>query len=125
MEHLAVHRAQLESELSRITQELTLIAIFDSETGDWIIRTDDLDQTETDENNQADASEEADERTSILALLENQYRLLVHALKKFELKTYGVCEISGEPIEEKRLLVNPAARTCTHHMENESALPLS
>jgi RNA polymerase-binding transcription factor DksA len=124
MEQFSSHRTQLELALAKTTTELSTLAILDTETGDWLIRTDDLDQTETDENNQADASEEADERISILSELENEYHLLKHALKKIGLGTYGVCEISGEPIEEKRLLANPSARTCTHHMENEFELPL-
>lgn len=124
MEQFSAHRTQLESALIGITNELSNLAILDTETDDWIIRTNDLDQTETDENSQADASEEADERISVLAELENEYHLLKHALKKIALGTYGICEISGEPIEEKRLLANPSARTCTHHMENEYELPL-
>lgn len=125
MEQYAQQKADLTLEHTNLTQQLEAIAVFDEETGDWIIRTDDIDQAETDENAQADASEEADERQSILAELENQYNLVHHALKKFELGTYGICEISGEPIETGRLIINPSARTCTHHMEQEYQLPLT
>lgn len=123
MEQYETYRLQLTDELKQITAELATVATLDTTSGDWIIRTDDLDQTEADENNQADAAEEADERIGILAELENRYRLLVHALKKFELGTYGICERSGEVIEKRRLAINPSARTCTHHMEEESQLP--
>lgn len=125
MEQYSQQKADLTLEHTNLAQQLEAIAVFDAETGDWIIRTNDIDQAETDENAQADASEEADERQSILAELENQYNLIRHALKKFELGTYGICEISGEPIEGGRLAINPSARTCTHHMEQEYQLPLT
>lgn len=40
-----------------------------------------------------------------------------HALKKIDEGTYGVCEVSGEPIGEKRLRAVPFARTCIEHAE--------
>jgi RNA polymerase-binding transcription factor DksA len=40
------------------------------------------------------------------------------ALAKIDAGTYGICETSGEPIEEARLRANPAARTCMHHITN-------
>ena len=33
-----------------------------------------------------------------------------HALTKFDLGTYGICEVSGEPIPEERLEAIPWAR---------------
>jgi RNA polymerase-binding transcription factor DksA len=113
----------LQNQLREVVTQLQDIAVLDTETGDWIIRTNDIDQTETDENSQADAAEEADERIAILAELENRYRNVLHALQKLENGTYGICEISGEQIEEGRLMANPAARTCVHHMESEYELP--
>lgn len=38
-----------------------------------------------------------------------------HALAKFELGTYGICEISGEPIPEERLEAIPWARQRVEH----------
>lgn len=122
MEQYTQARTMLEQEQVTLHQQLQDIAVLDIETGDWIIRTNDIDQTETDDNAHADAAEEAEERQGIVAELENQYRLVLYALKKFELGTYGICEISGEPIEEGRLAINPSARTCTKHMEQEFAL---
>jgi RNA polymerase-binding transcription factor DksA len=114
----------LQKQLHDVIMQLGDVAVLDTESGDWIIRTDDIDQNETDENSQADAAEEADERVAILAELENRYRSIMLALKKIEDGTYGICEISGEQIEEGRLRANPAARTCIHHMEAEYELPL-
>ncbi len=38
-----------------------------------------------------------------------------NALRRLELGNYGVCEVDGESIDEKRLLALPFARTCTQH----------
>ncbi len=38
-----------------------------------------------------------------------------HALSKFDLGTYGVCEISGDPIPEERLEAIPWARERVEH----------
>lgn len=125
MEHIEKYHETLMLSLADITNQLNLIAHYDNDSGDWIIRTNDIDQTEADPNTQADAAEVADERVSILAELENRYRLIQHALRKVELGTYGQCEICAVAIEEKRLDANPAARTCILHMDQEYQLPLS
>jgi RNA polymerase-binding transcription factor DksA len=124
MNQFAPQQEALQKQLTEVVNQLNDVAVLDTESGDWIIRTDNIDQTETDENSQADAAEEADERIAIMAELENRYRSIIHALQKLENGTYGICEISGEQIEERRLIANPAARTCVHHMEAEYELPL-
>ena len=48
---------------------------------------------------------------SITNDLEARYKNVIDALKKIELGTYGICEVSGDPIELDRLDANPAART--------------
>lgn len=40
------------------------------------------------------------------------------ALGKIEAGTFGICEVSGEPIEADRLEANPAARTNKANMNN-------
>ena len=59
------------------------------------------------------------ETNAILATLETEYNTIVLALSKIEKGTYGVCEISGEPIEEERLNADPGARTCMEHLGEE------
>ncbi|MBU3668951.1 MAG: hypothetical protein FGM57_03210 [Candidatus Taylorbacteria bacterium] len=51
-----------------------------------------------------------------IRVLESQLHEVRHALEKITHGTYGICEVSGEPIEEDRLRANPAARTCKAHM---------
>ncbi|WP_238554299.1 TraR/DksA C4-type zinc finger protein [Geomicrobium sp. JCM 19038] len=40
-----------------------------------------------------------------------EHEEIVHALKKFENGTYGICEETGAEIPKERLLANPTART--------------
>lgn len=76
-------------------------------------------ELDIDLNDRADNHEESMERSAILTDLENRYNNVLAALKKIEDGTYGVCEVSGEPIEEDRLEANPAAKTCKAHMNEK------
>lgn len=118
------HKVRLEEMRSSIVIELETIAIHNNETDDWEVKTDHSDTDDADENLQADAAEDADTRIATLAELETRYRSIVLALQKIEAGTYGVCELSGEQIEDARLQANPAARTCIAHRESEAELPL-
>jgi DnaK suppressor protein len=109
---------------SELTALLHSIASFNEHTGDWEVRVDDIVAIESDENESADFGEEADERIATLAELETRWRNVNRALQKIEAGTYGLCEVSGVPIEADRLTANPAARTCKAHMEEEYDLPL-
>jgi DnaK suppressor protein len=122
---LNFYRTKLESNLKTIVAELETIGIYDAETDNWEAipeQTENL--TDADENNNADIVEDWNERRATLADLEKDYRNLKRALAKIADGTYGLCEISGQPIEEKRLEFKPEARTCIAHMEEEGQLPL-
>lgn len=108
----------LTAELDAVTSELRSLGIHNPENPhDWIATPTDTEVGEADENVSADHAEELEERTATLADLERRYNDTVRALEKIEAGTYGICEISGEPIEEERLRANPAARTCIAHRE--------
>ena len=47
--------------------------------------------------------------------LETKLENVNNALKRMEKGTYGICEVSGNPIEEGRLRVNPSAVKCMKH----------
>ncbi len=104
--------------------ELSSMAVHNSATDDWEIKTDGASLEEADESLLADASEEADTNVATLAELENQYQHVQIALGKIKLGTYGICEISGGVIDTERLHANPVARTCRAHMNEEAQLPL-
>lgn len=118
------YKVTLEKLLATITSELKDIAVYNPETDDWQVTTDGAALSESDTDLQADAAEAADARVTELAELENQYKATTRALTKIAAGTYGICEISGEPIEEARLAANPSARTCITHKEDEYQLPL-
>jgi len=118
MNDTAQYKTKLEEELKTLTEELKTIGIHDPEnTQNWVESGADLNTRAADPLDVADRTEEYDERRATVAVLETRYNNIVLALKKIEEGTYGVCEVSGEPISPERLDANPAARTCAAHME--------
>lgn len=118
------YKAQLEEMLVELTGDLVEIGVQDPENpANWTEVTTDMETNSADPNDVADRTEEWDERKATVAVLETRYNNIRRALKKIEEGTYGVCEISGEQIEEDRLDANPAARTSKAHMEEEMNLP--
>lgn len=117
-EVLTAEKTELEKALSEIAE------LSPNNPNDWVAKDTPLDVATADENEFADRIEERLQNQSEQDLLERRYRDVVRAIEKISGGTYGICEISGEPIEEDRLLANPAARTCKAHMEEEGTLPL-
>lgn len=117
------YKTALEAELATVTEELKGLGVHNPQNAeDWIATPTDMDKGEADENVVADRAEELEERSAILADLEKRYNAINRALAKITDGSYGVCEISGEQIEEERLAANPSARTCIAHKEEESTL---
>ncbi len=120
-----IYKSKLEDRLTTLTSELSEIGLYDEKNDNWIAVPDEEESAaDADENESADFNEEWDERRSTLEALDQEYRNLKRALIKIQNGTYGICEISGQPIEEKRLLAKPDARTCIAHMDQEGELPL-
>jgi DnaK suppressor protein len=75
---------------------------------------------------QADAGSDAYDRDFALSLLsQEQYALyeIDEALKRIDLGTYGICEMSGKPIPRRRLEAIPFARftvECQSQLEKQS-----
>ena len=117
------YKAELSSMLSELTGELKALGIHNPEVDkDWIATPAEGSATTADLNEAADRVEDWDERRATLSALETRYNNIKLALKKIEEGKYGICEVSGEEIETERLDVNPAARTCKAHMDEESKL---
>lgn len=115
------YKAMLEAEAVKLKGDLEELGVQNPEVKkDWVERADDLDTVSADLNDVADRTEEYDERRSTLAALEGRFNDVNRALKKISEGKYGICEVSGEPIEEDRLEANPSARTCKHHMDTDA-----
>ena len=118
-------KKRLEEELNDVKSELSQVAVLDPDTDDWSPKTDpsDLDDNMTMED---DSEHAEDFRTNdaIMNDLEIRYQNIKRALKKIDNGTYGICEIGQEPIELDRLEVNPSARTCKQHLDEETTLPM-
>ena len=108
---------RLLSEKASLEEELRDIAIFNTETNLWEA-TPDQDMTgEIDDNDAADRFEDFEGRTSMVGTMQARLIDVENALDKIEKGSYGMCEVSGHPIEADRLEANPAARTNKEHMK--------
>ncbi|MCK5591842.1 MAG: hypothetical protein KAI72_07805 [Candidatus Pacebacteria bacterium] len=85
---------------------------------DWQGKPEDIDAEHSDKIDTADNIEEYESNTAIVNTLEERLNNIKAALKRIEDGTYGVCRISGDPIEEDRLEANPAADTSKKHMND-------
>lgn len=110
-------KEKLEEELKQVLSELKTVGIEDPASHDWQATPPPPEDTSSaDENELADRIEEYEDNAGILKQLEIRYNEIKAALDRIEQGTYGVCEVSGEPIEHERLEANPAATTCMKHM---------
>ena len=97
----ATARAQLEEERARIRGQLEQMGHF----GPGL----------SFDEGFADSGQVTAERGEVEALANSLVETLTeveHALEKFDIGTYGVCEVCGAPIPEARLEAKPAARQC-------------
>lgn len=103
---LLKEKARLENDLSSLGR------VNPDNPQDWeATPSEDGDEKSPDLNKVADAVEDFEARTATLKELESYLQEVNHALAKIEAGTYGICEVSGNPIEEDRLEAYPAART--------------
>lgn len=110
-EKLLVEKKILEEELSDLGK-------VDSD-GDWEAAPEsEMNAQEVqDEADMAERSEDYEERSSKLAVLEERLENVKKSLEEIESGKYGMCELCGKEIEEDRLEANPAAHTCKACME--------
>ena len=112
---------KLEEELRNVETELRSLG-WKNEAGEWDASGGEIDQTATEHDELADRQEAYQENRAEIDEIQIHWKNIKRALTKIEEGTYGVCEISNEPIEEDRLEVNPSARTCKAHMDEEAEL---
>lgn len=111
-------KARLEKERDLLQQELSTLGVENpTVSGDWEPKKPEGEEFGADRNDNADIIEAEQENNAALNELEGRLNIVMQALGKFDAGTYGVCEVSGEPIEFERLNANPAAKTCMEHMD--------
>lgn len=106
----------LEAELDTVEEELGTVGVQNPKNpSDWEAKEVAIDVTNNENDELGDKMEEYTENRAINDTLEIRYNQIKRALDKIAKGAYGVCEIGGEPIEEKRLEADPAAGTCIAH----------
>lgn len=113
---LTKYETLLKEEQQKLNQDLSNIGTFNTETQQWEAMPSQQDAPEADLIDLADRVEDYEGRSEMVKTLSKRLHDINSALLKIESNTYGLCEISGEPIEEARLDANPAARTCKAHI---------
>ncbi|HXK35411.1 MAG TPA: TraR/DksA C4-type zinc finger protein [Candidatus Paceibacterota bacterium] len=109
---------KLVAEKKLVEEELASLGIFDKEKKDWGAQSVPAETADrADDNTAADYSEEYAEKVATVEILEFRLKDINDALKRLANDNYGKCFVCGESIEEKRLLANPAAKTCIKHKE--------
>lgn len=112
-------KSVLTKELAVVEGELNTIGRRNPDNQeDWEAKPADYDTPPGDDTvDQADVVEEFGNNAALVKQLEIRYNEIKDALARIEEGTYGICRVSGEPIEEARLKANPAASTCLAHKE--------
>lgn len=111
-EKLLKEKIVLEDELNSIAM------VNPNNPAGWDATSGKIETDSADENEVADKFEELEENEIILNKLKPQFNEVKAALERIEKGTYGICEVSGEPIEMERLEANPSARTSMKHMKS-------
>ena len=109
----------LKKEHKRLENELR--GVGEKQNGEWRARATDVDVQSSDDADTADNMENYDSNVSMLRDLQIDYDNVTRALGKIKKGNYGICEVSGEPIEVGRLEANPSARTCMSHKDTKLA----
>lgn len=116
---------KLKEEEGTLISELNSIGVKNKDLeNDWQVTPAEREQQIESQDEIADRMEDIEEREATEVALETRLKEIRHALEKIDQGKYGICEISGEEIEEDRLKANPAARTCKKHLDEEGNLPL-
>lgn len=120
-EKLQQYKDALLAEKTEIVAELSRSAMQDPENPDiWLAKGSDINERAADPNDFADNIEEDLTNDGIVENLSTRLMDINDALDKISNGNFGKCEVDGEMIEEGRLEANPAARTCTEHMNERS-----
>lgn len=107
-------KLKLVEEKKNLEKDLDLLGNRDA-NGGWLVVPDEDDGTHADPIDNADTTEDFEEKIARLNVLEAQHAQIQKALDAIENGTYGICEVSGEIIPENRMMANPSATTTVEH----------
>ena len=115
-----IYKQKLEEERDFILKQLQEQAVKNPHAEeDWIPDVKEVgnETSSIDEVSQKHTDEQSN--TGIVNDLEVRFANVKKALEKIENGSFGICEVSGTPIEKERLDANPAARTCLEHKDTD------
>jgi RNA polymerase-binding transcription factor DksA len=116
------YKEELVKEQARLIEAMKTIGqLSDIVPGDWETHMDDS-QNETSFDDLPNKFEEESTNEGVLETLEERLREVTDALERIQNKTFGICMITGKPIEPEVLDANPAATTCLAAKEKTKEL---
>lgn len=108
----AKYKEELLKEQAKLIEAMqTMGQLSEIVPGDWETHMD-PDQNETSLDDLANKYEEESTNEGVMDTLEERLREVTDALERIANGTYGICMITGKPIEPEILAANPAATTC-------------
>ena len=113
---ISKYKTLLEKELSRLEQEISLIAKKEGDSNWEGIQTETNIDT-ADREDVADGIENYISNETITSDLESDIIEVKEALERINSGDYGNCEVCGKEIEEERLDANPESKTCIEHKQ--------
>jgi RNA polymerase-binding transcription factor DksA len=111
-------KEQLEQERDILIEQMQDMGKLNPETGEWDATPQEVDGPESDHNDMADRFEDFEAKSSMIKSLESRLQNILKALSEINKVSFGKCEVCKKDIEMARMKVNPAARTCKKHLEN-------
>jgi RNA polymerase-binding transcription factor DksA len=109
-------KVHLEAEKEMLLKQMIGLGMYNTET-DSFEATHETTPEIYDRDVQADSVKEYQTNSATGSILKERLDDVIAALSKIKNTTYGICEETGEEIEEDRLLVNPAARISKRAMQ--------
>ena len=109
-------KSKLLSEKKRLEAELAKFAKKTGKTGDYNTQWEDYGDDE--DENAAEVAAYTDS-LGLEQTFEAELAEIISALKRIEDGAYGICASCGNPIEEKRLSVQPQSMLCMACMEKK------
>ncbi len=112
-------KKKLESKKAMLEKEMAGVAKQNlNAPGDWEPTVPDMNVLPSDPNELADTFEELENVAAVEESFEEDVDLIEAALNRIKKGKYGICEICGKEIEEKRLEASPTAVYCIEHTKN-------